>query len=195
MPNEIKDIPTTKTNADIGATDWFEGQTAAGGALSSFKITKSELTTKTAAQVPFTPAGNLSATDVEAALLELDGEKLAVTAFAPYVKDQASASTAGATITLDMNSQIWRSFVGSATFATPKTMALSNTTNSLEFRFFFQITNVAAVITFPSDWISADDSWDGVDEWTPPLIGKYYMTGDFNATSNEWTVSIYGPSA
>jgi hypothetical protein len=144
--------------------------------------------------VPFTPAGNLSATDVQAAIEELDAEKLAATAFAPYVRDQASASTAGATITLDMNSQIWRSFVGSATFATPKTMALSNTTNSLEFRFFFQITNVAAVLTFPSDWISADDSFNGTD-WTPPLIGKYYMTGDFNDTSNEWTVSIYGPSA
>lgn len=113
--------------------------------------------------------------------------------FAKYVKDQASASTAGGTITLNMNSQIWRSFVGSATFATPKTMALSNTTNSLEFRFFFEITNVAAVLTFPSDWISADDAWDDTS-WTPPSVGKYYMTGDFNDTSDQWTVSVYGPS-
>lgn len=124
--------------------------------------------------------------------------QLATTAFvtaalAPYIRDQTSASTASSPITLDMNSQLWRSFVGSATFATPKTMALSNTTNSLEFRFFFEITNVAAVLTFPSDWISADDSFDGTD-WTPPLTGKYYMAGDFNDTSNEWTVSIYGPS-
>lgn len=47
MSNEIKDIPTTKTSADIQNTDWFEGQTAAGGALSSFKIAKSELLAST----------------------------------------------------------------------------------------------------------------------------------------------------
>lgn len=41
MANEIKDIPTTKTTADD--TDLFEGQNAAGGALSSFKIAKSNL--------------------------------------------------------------------------------------------------------------------------------------------------------
>lgn len=43
MSNEIKDIPTTKTSADIDDTDWIEGQTAAGGTLSSFKIAKSQL--------------------------------------------------------------------------------------------------------------------------------------------------------
>ena len=115
-----------------------------------------------------------------------------VTWFAKYVIDQASVSTASSPITLNMNSQVQRSFVGSATFATPRTMALSNTTNSMFFNFFFQITNLAAVLTFPSDWISADDSFDGTD-WTPPLTGKYTMHGEFDDTNNEWSVSIYGP--
>lgn len=42
MANEIRDIPTTKTTLD--GTELFEGQEAAGGALSSFKITKNNLT-------------------------------------------------------------------------------------------------------------------------------------------------------
>lgn len=44
MSYEIRDIPTTKTFADIADTDLFEGQNAVGGALSSFKIAKSDLT-------------------------------------------------------------------------------------------------------------------------------------------------------
>lgn len=40
---EIKDITVTKTSGDVQGTDWFEGQTAAGGAGSTFKIAKSDL--------------------------------------------------------------------------------------------------------------------------------------------------------
>lgn len=106
-----------------------------------------------AEDVSFTPAGSIAATDVQAAIVELDSEKATVSLSnltGKYVIDQTSASTAGGTITLNMNSQIQRSFVGSATFAAPKTMALSNTTNSLFFNFFFEITNMAAELTFPS---------------------------------------------
>lgn len=41
MSNEIRDIPTTKTT--LTGTELFEGQEAAGGTLSSFQISKSNL--------------------------------------------------------------------------------------------------------------------------------------------------------
>jgi len=113
-------------------------------------------------------------------------------ATAKYVIDQASASTAGGTITLDMNSQIQRSFVGSATFATAKAIALSNTTNSLFFNFFFEVTNIAAELTPPSDWLMAVEDFDGTD-WTPPATGKYEIGGSLDDTNNLWYVKIAGP--
>lgn len=68
----------------------------------------------------------------------------------PYVLDSATPSTSGGTITLDCNDQVQRMFVGSASFATPKTIALSNDSNALVINFVFTITNVAGVLTFPS---------------------------------------------
>lgn len=112
---------------------------------------------------------------------------------AKYILDQATPSTSGGTITLDMNSQIQRSHVGSASFSGPKTIALSNTTNSLVFNFYFNVTNVAAVLTMPSDFklpISAD--WDG-SAWTPPATGEYEMGGSFDDVNNIWYIKIAGP--
>lgn len=111
---------------------------------------------------------------------------------AAYIIDQASASTAGGTITLDMNSQIQRSHVGSASFSGPKTLALSNTTNSLFFNFFFEVTSVLGVITMPSDFLMSTIDFDG-SAWTPPNTGLYELGGSFNDTSNMWYVKIAGP--
>jgi hypothetical protein len=82
-----------------------------------------------AADVTFSPAGNISATNVQAAIEELEDDLVPLTS--------VSTSTAGGTITLNMNSQIQRMHVGSASFATPKTIAMSNTTGSLVFNFSF----------------------------------------------------------
>lgn len=109
-----------------------------------------------------------------------------------YKIDQASASTAGATITLDCNSQIQRSFVGSATFATPKTLALSNTTNTLFFNVYLEVTDVAAVLTVPADWLMSIADFDG-DDWNPPAVGKYEFGGSFDDTNNVWYVKVSGP--
>lgn len=118
----------------------------------------------------------------------VDGELIAT---AKYVLDRATPSTAGGTITLDMNSQIQRMHVGSASFSTPKTIALSNTTNSLVFNFVFTITDVAAVLTLPADFKMSDVlQFDGTD-WTPLSTGEYEMAGSFDGTS--WLVKIAGP--
>jgi hypothetical protein len=101
-----------------------------------------------------------------------------------------SASTAGGTITLDMNSEKQRMFYGSATFASAKIMALSNTTNALVFNFTFEVTNVAAVLTLPGDWLMSSVDSDGT-EWTPPSIGKYEIGGSWNGTN--WYVKVAGP--
>lgn len=113
-------------------------------------------------------------------------------ATAKYIIDQAVPSTASGTITLDMNSQIQRSHIGSATFSAPKTFALSNTTNSLFFNFTFQVTDVAAVVTVPSDWLMSSGDFNGTT-WSPPFTGKYEFGGSFDDTNNEWYVKVAGP--
>lgn len=145
MANEVKDIPTTKTNADVQDTDWFEGQTAAGGALSSFKIAKSELTTKTAAQIPFTPAGNLSSTDVEAALVELDTEKVAKVNSATALTDGASIDITGPMHTLTT--------ADSRTFTISYTgnfMLIETTLNSVEETMTFPVGSLCRADGVPS---------------------------------------------
>jgi hypothetical protein len=101
-----------------------------------------------------------------------------------------STSTASGTITLNMNSIDERMFVGSATFATPKTMALSNSTNAMVFNFHFEVTSVAAALTFPSGWLMSDVNFTTL-VWTPPSTGKYEMGGSYDGTN--WKIKIVGP--
>lgn len=111
---------------------------------------------------------------------------------AQYVLDQASASTVGATITLDMNSQKQRSFVGSTSFSAAKAIALSNDENAMFFNFTYTITNVTAVLTFPAAFQSKDPNWDsGADTWTPAEAGKFEIGASFDGTN--WIVKFYGP--
>lgn len=117
--------------------------------------------------------------------------KLSIADFAKYILDQASADTSGATITLDMNSQVQRSFVGSASFSAAKAIALSNTTNSLCFNFVYTITNVTAVLTFPTEFQSKDPNWDsGANTWTPAEAGKYELGASYDGTN--WIVKFFG---
>lgn len=111
------------------------------------------------------------------------------------VLESATTVTTGGTITLDMAgtngaSLVQKILVGATSFATAKVMAMSNTTNSLVFNFHFEVTNVAAVLTAPSDWVMADPNFDGAD-WTPPATGQYEMGGTWDGTN--WKVKIAGP--
>jgi hypothetical protein len=104
----------------------------------------------------------------------------------------ASTSTAGGTVTLDMNSLRQKMFVGSASFATSRTMAFSNTTNALVFNFHFEITAVAATLVFPSDVVMSDPAWDTATQtWTPVATGQYLMSGTYDGTN--WKVIISNP--
>lgn len=106
---------------------------------------------------------------------------------------QASVSTASSTITLDMGSLNAKSFYGSATFSGPKTLAMSNVNDGcaclLSFNFWFEVTNVAAVLTWPADWFSSDANFNGTT-WTPPAVGIYEMGGSYNDSANRWSIKI-----
>jgi hypothetical protein len=107
-----------------------------------------------------------------------------------YNVDLNTTTTTGGTITLDLNNQFQRMFVGSSTFATPKTMAVSNTTNVRVFDFHFEVTNIAATMTLPSGWLMSDANF-GAHVWTPPATGKFEMTATYDGTN--WKVKIAGP--
>lgn len=105
------------------------------------------------------------------------------------IGENFSISTAGSTITLDVND--YKQFLskGSASFAAAKDIVLSNDDNARVITFFFEVTNVAAVITFPTDVLMADTNWDG-DDWTPPFTGKFKMVWVYDGAN--WNVDISG---
>lgn len=73
-----------------------------------------------------------------------------------------SVDTTGATIFLTFGNGVLayqRRFAGSASFATPKTIDLSFNTNANYFSFIFNITDVAATLTFDATFISSDPRW------------------------------------
>jgi len=108
------------------------------------------------------------------------------------VVDLNNASTAGSTITLDLNNQYQRMFVGSNTFATGKTMAITNTTNNRVFDFHFEITSTSATLTLPTGWLMSDANWNnGSHLWTPPATGKYEMSVTYDG--NYYKCKIAGP--
>lgn len=117
--------------------------------------------------------------------------EVATTAFVQAANlGSVSTSTAGATITLDMGSLVQRMHIGSATFSAAKAVAMSNATNALQFQFIFEVTNVAAVLTVPADWLMSSADFDGTD-WTPPGTGKFMFGGAFDGTN--WYVNVAGP--
>jgi hypothetical protein len=93
--------------------------------------------------------------------------------------DLTTVSTAGGTITLDYALKQQRVFEGSASFATPKTIAEDNETNARAGEAGFDITNVAGVLTFPSDFTMpvSDARWDdGAKTFTPDATGFHVFT-------------------
>ena len=99
--------------------------------------------------------------------------------------DIYSADTSGATITLDFGTNILaysRRFYGSASFSTPKTIALGNSTNANHFTFIFTITDVVGTLTFPAGFKSSDTRFVSL-VFTSSETGTFKMTADFDGTS------------
>lgn len=125
--------------------------------------------------------------------------------FAEVYVTIGTVATAGGTLTLSFlvsatvlggsaHSAIKRIFIGDNSFAAAKALALANATESKEFDFYFQITNVAAVLTLPDIFIMADSRWDpstpGSKTWTATEVGKYKMHAVFDGTN--WWCEILG---
>lgn len=104
--------------------------------------------------------------------------------------NSTTTSTVGGTITLDMNSQVQRIHVASASISGPKTIAMSNATNALVFAFTIQVTNVAAVLTMPGNWVMSSVNFDGT-AWTPPSTGFFKFAGTYDGSN--WFVNVAGP--
>lgn len=108
--------------------------------------------------------------------------------------DAAVVSTAGGTITLDMNSQAERMFRGSASIGAAKTWALSNDTNAIfipSVKFTMTTLNIQ---TFPANFKMAtyDANWNSsTQQWTPPDVGTYDLQAIFDGTN--WLMTITGP--
>jgi hypothetical protein len=105
----------------------------------------------------------------------------------------ATASTASGTITLDMDSDVQKMFVGSASFSTPKTMALSNTTNALVFTFLFTITDLAATLTWPSAFTmqEVDARWNTTSNvFTATATGTLECSATTYDAGTTWRLKI-----
>lgn len=101
-----------------------------------------------------------------------------------------SVDTTGATITLTFGNGVLaysRRFKGSATFATPKTIALAFNTNANHFTFIFEITDVAATLTFPAGFVSSDSRFASL-VFTSLEIGKFKAVADYD--SGEWLIDF-----
>lgn len=112
--------------------------------------------------------------------------------------DLATTSTAGGTITLDMNSQVQRMFVGSTSFGTAKAIALSNDTDAFEsaialvFNLVLTLTNAAAVLTFPISFTMQDSRWNDVAHtFTPIGTGKHEFSATWDGT--DWNLKATYP--
>src|SRR5690554_1049690 len=103
---------------------------------------------------------------------------------------KAVADTSGSTITLDFDGGSDYIFVGSASWATAKTLALDNATNALRLVFVFQITNTAGTLELPSNFMCVDARMVG-QVFTPFDIGRYKMRADFDGT-NWWVDEFIG---
>lgn len=96
-----------------------------------------------------------------------------------------SVDTSGSTLALDFGAiaQAYsRSFVGSASFATAKNVTLPNSTNANHFTLIFEITDVAATLTFPAGFKSSDSRFLSL-VFTSDEIGIFKLTADFDGTS------------
>lgn len=109
--------------------------------------------------------------------------------------DLETVDVSGGTITLDFEGEKERMFVGSASFGTPKTIALDNEENALCMNFKFNLSNVAAVLTFPTSFsMQTLDSvrWnDGAHTFTPASTGLHVFSATFDGT--DWHLIASGP--
>lgn len=105
--------------------------------------------------------------------------------------DLHTSDTSGATITLDFELKMERMFIGSASFATAKTIELDNDDNALVLNFVCTITNVAGTVDFPTTFTmqTTDSRWtDASHRFTPATTGKHEFSATWDGT--DWNLKV-----
>lgn len=98
--------------------------------------------------------------------------------------EAVSVVTTGSTITCDMGSRASRIFNGLTSFATDKSITLSNATNAQFFTVNFQ-TTAALKLTFPSNFRSSDTRFAAL-ELDLPMPGYYDISATYDAVNSIW---------
>lgn len=99
-----------------------------------------------------------------------------------------SVDTTGSSIILTFGNGVLayqRRFTGSTPFATPKTIDLAFNTNANHYTFVFEITSVAATLTFDATCKSGDTRYNFPTPlmWTSNEIGIFKVTADKHSSS------------
>lgn len=104
-----------------------------------------------------------------------------------------SVVTTSGTITLNFANTRDRIFYGATSFSTTKTIALSNDSLAKRLTFIFQITDTAAILTFPSSFRMSDAMWgaNGAYTWQALDVGTYKAKAEFDGTL--WYLDMFGP--
>lgn len=121
-----------------------------------------------------------------------------MTSFVNKVDDLALypvVTTSDIVLDFDATALAWtRRFYGLSSFAGSKIVTTGNDTYALHYEFNFEVTNIAAELTFP-DHVMNDVQWEqalaGNKIWTPAEIGKYLAVADWDNTA--WKLVIHGP--
>lgn len=86
-----------------------------------------------------------------------------------------------------------RIFYGSSSFSSSKFISLSSSSNAKRLTFIFQITDTAAILTFPSSFRMSDAMWgaNGAYTWQGLDVGTYKAKAEFDGTL--WYLDMFGP--
>lgn len=113
--------------------------------------------------------------------------------FTSKLLTNTSVVTTGGTITLGFANTRDRIFYGASSFSTSKEIALSNDSNAKRLTFIFEITDTAAILTFPSSFRMSDAMWgaNGAYTWQALDVGTYKAKAEFDGTL--WYLDMFGP--
>jgi hypothetical protein len=102
------------------------------------------------------------------------------------------STSASSTITLPFSNNIIVAFIGNLPIDEPKLIEITNVTAvHLQLIFFFEISDVAAVLEWETNVKMADVRWNSVSkEWTPDGEGLYKAVGHYNVEDDEWLIDI-----
>jgi hypothetical protein len=145
------------------------------------KVNKSTNATTIAAQLPDNTTGFV--TPARARLVTNNLNESAVNILDGTTHTELD--TTDTTITLDMNSEADKSFVGSDLIGADTDVVFSNVTNLRTVKFFsFQIT-AGFKLNFLTGigYKAFDGNWTGALEWTAPATAYYLMTVRYDGTT------------